>query len=228
MDSLIFDCDGVLVDSEAIAEATLVELLGAWLPDLAAESELKAALGMTTASIIAHLEAHSAHRLPPDATRRVDETIEARLALELRAIDGVAEAIEALTLPLAVVSNSRRQRVLASLSTTGLESRLGAVPIFTADQVAYPKPDPAIYRLAAAELKCAPGNCLVVEDSVAGVTAAYGAGMTVVGFTGASHVPAGQGERLREAGAWRVLDHMSGLAGLVQQWRGARQPALDD
>lgn len=223
MDSLIFDCDGVLVDSEAIAEATLVELLGEWLPDLDADTVLSQALGMTTANILHHLEGLSGHRLPPAAVDRVNETIEARLARELRAIDGVAEAIEALTLPLAVVSNSRRQRVLASLSTTGLASRLGAVPIFTADQVAHPKPDPALYRLAAAELKCAPGNCLVVEDSIAGVTAAHGAGMTVVGFTGASHVPAGQADRLREAGAWRVLDHMSGLAGLVRRWRGDRQ-----
>ncbi|MDR5901717.1 HAD family hydrolase [Halomonas icarae] len=227
MDSLIFDCDGVLVDSEAIAEATLVELLGSWLPDLAAEEELKAALGMTTASILGHLEGRSAHRLPPDATRRVDETIEARLGRELKAIEGVAEALAGLTLPLAVVSNSRRQRVLASLATTGLEARLGAVPIFTADQVAAPKPDPAIYRLAAAELACAPGNCLVVEDSVAGVTAAHGAGMTVIGFIGASHVPAGQAERLRTAGAWQVLDHMRGLEPLVQQWRDTRRSAVD-
>ncbi|WP_192036075.1 HAD-IA family hydrolase [Halomonas sp. YLGW01] len=227
MDSLIFDCDGVLVDSEAIAEATLIDLLGAWLPDLATEEELKAALGMTTANILGHLEARSVHRLPANATARVDETIEARLARELGAIDGVAEAIEALTLPLAVVSNSRRQRVLASLATTGLDARLGEVPIFTADQVAAPKPDPSIYRLAARELGCAPGDCLVVEDSVAGVTAAHGAGMTVIGFIGASHVPAGQAERLREAGAWRVLSHMQGLEALVQQWRDTRRSVVD-
>ncbi|QFU02699.1 6-phosphogluconate phosphatase [Halomonas sp. THAF5a] len=226
MHRLIFDCDGVLVDSEAIAEATLIDLLGAWLPDLAAEAELKAALGMTTANILAHLEARSAHRLPPDATERVDETIEARLGRELTAIDGVAEALAGLTLPLAVVSNSRRQRVLASLATTGLEARLDGVPIFTADQVAAPKPDPALYRLAAAELACAPDHCLVVEDSVAGVTAARAAGMTVIGFVGASHVPAGQAERLRAAGAWQVLDHMRGLEALVQQWRAARAPAV--
>ena len=96
MDSLIFDCDGVLVDSEAIAEATLIELLAAWLPDLATEEELSAALGMTTANILGHLEARSAHRLPADATARVDATIEARLADELDAIEGVAEAIKAV------------------------------------------------------------------------------------------------------------------------------------
>jgi HAD superfamily hydrolase (TIGR01509 family) len=162
-----------------------------------------------------------------DATARVDATIEARLARELTAIDGVAEAIEALTLPLAVVSNSRRQRVLASLATTGLDARLGEAPIFTADQVAHPKPDPSLYCLAASQLGCAPGGCLVVEDSVAGVTAAHAAGMTVIGFTGASHVPAGQAERLREAGAWRILSDMQGLEALVNKWRAIRRLEMD-
>ncbi|MBB3231755.1 HAD family hydrolase [Halomonas stenophila] len=226
MDSLIFDCDGVLVDSEAIAETTLLELLGEWLPDLAARAELKAALGMTTANILDHLEACSAYRLPTDAAARVDDAIEARLADELRAIDGVAAAIAALELPLAVVSNSRRRRVLASLATTGLDARLGNSPIITADQVAHPKPDPAVYRLAAERLGCAPGDCLVVEDSVSGVTAAHGAGMAVIGFTGASHVPPGQDERLREAGAWRILPHMQGLEALVRQWRDTRRPTV--
>ncbi|RTQ97678.1 HAD family hydrolase [Halomonas nitroreducens] len=227
MEALIFDCDGVLVDSEAIAEATLLELLGEWLPDLAVRDELKVVLGMTTENILRHLEAHSAYPLPAEASAYVDDAIEARLADELRPIDGVAAAIAALELPLAVVSNSRRSRVLVSLATTGLDAPLGDTPIVSADQVAHPKPDPAIYRLAAEHLGCVPDDCLVVEDSVSGVTAAHRAGMTVVGFTGASHVAAGQAERLREAGAWRVLDHMRGLAGLVQQWRDARQSASD-
>jgi HAD superfamily hydrolase (TIGR01509 family) len=215
MDTLIFDCDGVLVDSEAIAEATLVELLGEWLPDLDADTVLSQALGMTTAHILAHLQGLSAHRLPPAATERVDETIEARLAQELRAIPGVAAAIEAIDLPKAVVSNSRRQRVLASLSSTGLAVRLDGAPIFTAEQVARPKPDPALYRLAAETLGVSPARCLVVEDSVSGVTAAHAAGMTVIGFTGASHVQPGQAERLVAAGAWRVIEQMQELPALV-------------
>ncbi|MBB3330289.1 HAD superfamily hydrolase (TIGR01509 family) [Halomonas campaniensis] len=215
MDTLIFDCDGVLVDSEAIAEATLVALLGEWLPDLDADAALGQALGMTTADILAHLEGLSAHRLPARAAERVDETIEARLALELRAMPGVAAAIAAIDLPRAVVSNSRRQRVLASLGSTGLASVLGEVPIFTAEQVERPKPDPALYRLAATTLGVVPERCLVVEDSVSGVTAAHAAGMRVIGFTGASHVQPGQDRRLVAAGAWRVIEHMQELPALV-------------
>lgn len=219
--TLIFDCDGVLVDSEAIAEATLIELLGEWLPDLHAERELRQALGMTTANILRHLEAHSRHRLPVDATRRVDIAIEARLAEALQAMPGVAAAIRAIPLPKAVVSNSRRQRVVASLACTGLDALLGEAPIFTADEVEHPKPDPALYHLAATRLGLAVDECLVIEDSVAGVTAAHAAGMTVVGFIGASHIEAGQAARLSAAGAWRVIDHMQQLAELVSDWRGA-------
>mgnify|MGYP001172527820 CR=1 FL=1 len=226
MQTLIFDCDGVLVDSEAIAEATLVELLGEWLPDLATEAVLRQALGMTTANILRHLEAQSSHRLPIDATQRVDTTIEARLAEELQAMPGVAAAITAIALPKAVVSNSRRQRVVASLATTGLDTLLGEAPIFTADEVEHPKPDPALYRLAASRLGVDVGECLVIEDSVAGVTAAHAAGMTVVGFIGASHIEAGQAARLEAAGAWRVIDHMQQLAGLVSDWQSTAPSIL--
>ena len=88
MRTLIFDCDGVLVDSEAIAEDTLVAYLSRWLPDLNIDQALGQALGMTTADILRHLEALSAHALPLDATEQVDTAIEARLARELKAIDG--------------------------------------------------------------------------------------------------------------------------------------------
>lgn len=222
MDLLIFDCDGVLVDSEAIAEGVLLERLAAWLPDLAAERELRHALGMTTAAILDHLEGLSAHRLPADALARIDAAIEARLAEELEAMAGVAEAIDALDLPLAIVSNSSRRRVLASLANTGLDARLGETPLFTAEQVARPKPAPDVYLLAASSLSVAPADCLVVEDSVSGTRAACAAGMTVIGFTGASHIEDGHAERLREAGARDVLDHMTQLGDCVARWRQRR------
>tara|TARA_R110002012_G_scaffold231128_1_gene403821 strand:- start:46 stop:762 length:717 start_codon:yes stop_codon:yes gene_type:complete len=225
MRTLIFDCDGVLVDSEALAEGTLVEYLSRWLPDLNISQVLSQALGMTTADILSHLEALSAHSLPLDATEQVDTAIEARLARELKAIEGADKAIRGIALEKAVVSNSRRSRVLASLMSTRLAEALGEVPIFTADQVAKPKPDPALYRLAASQLGQVPRDCLVVEDSVAGVTAAHAAGMCVIGFVGASHVDAGQSARLIQAGAWRVLEHMHGLAALVDEWQ-ANGPAF--
>ncbi|CBV42371.1 HAD family hydrolase [Halomonas elongata] len=222
MERLIFDCDGVLVDSEAIAEATLVERLSAWLPDIDIQARLSEALGLTTEAILERLETLSRHALPGDALGAIDQEIERRLAKELHAIDGVAEVIERLGMPMAVVSNSHRGRVRDSLAHTGLDALLDGAPIFCAEQVAHPKPDPAIYRLAAETLEASAEHCLVVEDSVAGASAARAAGMTVIGFTGASHVPPGQAKRLLDAGAWRVMGHMHELPSLVTAWRKQR------
>ncbi|WP_172116010.1 HAD family hydrolase [Halomonas hibernica] len=220
MKAVIFDCDGVLVDSEALAEGVLEEYLGRWLPDLNIAERLSQALGMTTGDILKHLEQHSVYTLPDNATEQVDATIEARLARELAPVAGVHDAVLAIPLAKAVVSNSRRQRVVASLACTQLADAFGKdTPIFTADQVANPKPDPALYLLAATQLGYLPGNCLVIEDSVAGVTAAHAAGMCVIGFVGASHVDAEQPARLLHAGAWRILEHMQGLNALVNEWQ---------
>ncbi|MCI0509131.1 HAD superfamily hydrolase (TIGR01493 family)/HAD superfamily hydrolase (TIGR01509 family) [Chromohalobacter marismortui] len=219
---LIFDCDGVLVDSEVIAELVLRERLAAWLPDLAIGDELHRALGMTTQAILDHLCARSANALPDAALTHIEAAIERRLGEELEAMAGVEEAIEALELPLAIVSNSSRRRVIASLANTGLDAQFGKAPMFTAEQVAHPKPAPDVYRLAAESLEIAPSDCLVVEDSVSGVSAACAAGMTVIGFTGASHIGPGHGARLRDAGAWQVIAHMAELGALVQRWRSER------
>lgn len=224
METLIFDCDGVLVDSEAIAEATLIQRLGEWLPDIDCEEALGQALGMTTAAILTHLQQGSTHALPVDALESIDRDIEARLAEEVQAIKGVAEVVARLSIPMAIVSNSNRRRVLASLSATGLDAWLGEAPLFTAEQAERPKPDPAVYLLAARSLGCEPSDCLVVEDSVSGVKAAHAAGMTVIGFVGASHIVAGHDQRLLDAGAWRILPGMHGLESLLARWKNERKP----
>lgn len=225
METLIFDCDGVLVDSECLAEGVLMERLGQWLPDLHPEQELRQALGMTTSAILAHLEQRSRYTLPSDALDRIDAAIEVRLARELCAIPGVADHLARLSLPVAIVSNSSRRRVRASLETTGLAEWLDDVPLFTAEEVEFPKPDPGVYLLAAQRLTCEPSDCLVIEDSVSGVTAARAAGMTVIGFLGASHIEPGHDRSLLDAGAWRLMTRMNELDDLLALWR---QSAVSD
>ncbi|WNL41351.1 HAD family phosphatase [Halomonas sp. PAMB 3264] len=218
MRAVIFDCDGVLVDSEILAEHTLQTHLQAWLPDVDVAAELNQALGMTTANIIAHLQTLSRHTLPDNAVDQVDAAIKARLSRELRAIEGASEAITACLHVTAVVSNSHRRRVEASLAATGLDRVLDGALIVTAEQVANPKPAPDLYLLAARKLELPPQACLAVEDSVAGVRAAVAAGLTVVGFVGASHLDERQAERLRDAGAWRVIASFDELGALVASW----------
>ncbi|WP_325064290.1 HAD family hydrolase [Cobetia sp. L2A1] len=215
---VIFDCDGVLVDSEVLAEQVLTQQLAEWLPDLDAEAELRTALGMTTDAILGHLEAMSAHQLPMQALERIDSAIESRLADELAAIDGVAELLEQLSLQgmaMAIVSNSSARRVKASLAATGLDRWLGSVPLFTAEQVAVPKPAPDVYQLALRRLGRDVSECVVVEDSLAGVTAAVAAGLRVIGFTGAGHIPAGHDVSQREAGAWQSTANMAEVSTMI-------------
>lgn len=220
LQQVIFDCDGVLVDSEILAEEVLSRQLGEWLPDLDTEAELRAALGMTTDAILGHLEAMSAHTLPPQAMERIDHAIESRLASELAPIQGMAELLgELMTrgLAVAIVSNSAERRVRASLAATGLDRWLGKVPLFTAEQVARPKPAPDVYQLALRQLGRDVEECVVVEDSLAGVSAAVAAGLRVIGFTGAGHIPPGHAQRQQEAGAWQSCATMEEVNGLIRQ-----------
>ena len=160
----------------------------------------------------------SAHQLPEQALERIDSAIESRLADELVAIDGVAELLEQLSLQgmaMAIVSNSSARRVKASLAATGLDRWLGSVPLFTAEQVAVPKPAPDVYQLALRRLGRDVSECVVVEDSLAGVTAAVAAGLRVIGFTGAGHIPPGHDHSQRGVGAWQSTASMAEVSSLI-------------
>jgi beta-phosphoglucomutase-like phosphatase (HAD superfamily) len=104
--------------------------------------------------------------------------------------------------------------VRASVRRAGLDEVVGA-RVFSAQQVERPKPYPDVYLLAARTLNVAPERCLVVEDSVAGLTAARAAGMKTIAFVGASHIPSGYAQVLRETGITRIMEHMDELPGLV-------------
>jgi beta-phosphoglucomutase-like phosphatase (HAD superfamily) len=106
------------------------------------------------------------------------------------------------------------ERVRSSVRRAGLDEIVGE-RVFSAEQVARPKPYPDVYLFAAETLGVAPERCLVVEDSVAGLTAARAAGMMTIAFVGASHIPAGYAQVLRESGITRIIDSMDDLPALV-------------
>src|SRR5262245_33829100 len=211
MDLIIFDCDGVLVDSEIISFEAEAEVFGEIGITLTAEDLLGRFLGMSSASMFAIIEREHGIKLPPDfAARAIQRTLEA-FDRRLQPIAGIAELLAGLRGRKCVASSSEPQRIRHSLSLTGLLHYFDP-HIFSATQVKHGKPAPDLFLFAAERMGVPPARCLAIEDSVAGVTAARAAGMTVLGFTGGSHCLDGHADKLRAAGAGQVFGSCPALA----------------
>jgi HAD superfamily hydrolase (TIGR01509 family) len=184
-DLVIFDCDGVLVDSERLSirlDAILLERLG-WPMS---ESEIvERFMGRTDAAIRAEIEAHLGRDIEPEFAAFGEEYIRL-FAAELRPVDGVIEAVDAVQasgFATCVASSGDQAKIRRNLGLTGLADRFGE-RIFSADDVVHGKPAPDLFLHAAAAMDAAPDRCAVVEDSRHGVAAARAAGMWVFGYAG--------------------------------------------
>jgi HAD superfamily hydrolase (TIGR01509 family) len=224
IDLLICDCDGVLIDSEVISIRLMREALGALFPVAELELVLHGTFGLQSRDILAKVEAHFDMRLPADFHPELLKRGEMIIRAEAKPIPGVREALHAIDLPLAVASNGRTENVLHALDLAGLRDRVD-IGVFSAEQVALPKPAPDLYLLAARTAGIPPERCLVVEDSPTGVTAALAAGMRVIGFLGASHIPPEHADTLRQLGVEAFLHDMRELPALVDELRQTR-PAI--
>jgi HAD superfamily hydrolase (TIGR01509 family) len=213
-DLLIFDCDGVLIDSELIgARVEAAELGRIGMP--VAESEiLTRYVGMSAASMFRALELEHGRALPKDFAALLQARIDAAFDQELQAIPGIHEALDRLQTAMCVASSSTLARLRHSLGLTGLYARF-APHVFSAEQVEHGKPAPDLFLHAAAEMACPPARCLVIEDSISGVRGAVAAGMRVWGFVGGGHCSKGHDGRLREAGAEAVFHRMADLPALL-------------
>jgi HAD superfamily hydrolase (TIGR01509 family) len=220
VDLVIFDCDGVLVDSEILALRVLERELARLLPGIDAAPLLHNTAGTSTADILAMVEQRTGQTLPPGAVPAIIAAIDRALDEQVEPIPGARAAIEQIPALKAVASNSSLASVRRSVRRAGLADHFGD-RLFSADVVANPKPAPDLYRYAAERLGVEVSRCLVIEDSVSGVRAARAAGMAVIGFTGASHTPADQPQRLRDVGAAVVLDRMDTLPAWVNGWPSA-------
>jgi HAD superfamily hydrolase (TIGR01509 family) len=214
IDHLICDCDGVLVDSEVIADRVMLDVLTETFPGIDFTHAVKSAFGQQMSRFLADIETRFGVVMPPDFVDAIETRVSAELAASVAPIAGVRAALEHCGLPVAVVSNSRMERVQASVRRAGLSEIVGE-RVFSAQQVARPKPFPDVYLFAAQTLGVDPSRCLVIEDSIAGLTAARAAGMKTIAFVGASHIPSGYAEVLRETGITRIMKHMDELPGLV-------------
>ncbi|KVG89748.1 HAD family hydrolase [Burkholderia ubonensis] len=215
--ALICDCDGVLIDSEAVAADMLVRELEARWPGVDARPAVMPLLGLRIERVLAGASDALGRTLGDADVGAIRRAVEAA-AVNAPAVAGIAAALDAITLPIACASNSYRAYVEAALARTGLERFFGE-RLFCADAVARPKPAPDVYLAAAHALGVAPAQCLVVEDSATGITAAAAAGMTVLGFVGAGHASPAQVDALRGIGARHVFDDMHELPGYVARWQ---------
>ena len=213
-DLVIFDCDGVLIDSELIgARVEAAELARVGI-SLAEAEILTRFLGMTAQAMYRTLEVEHRCALPEGFAATVQMEIDAAFERDLQVIPGIHETLDRLPTASCVASSSTLARLRHSLGLTGLYPRF-APHVFSAEQVARGKPAPDLFLHAAAEMGRAPARCLVIEDSVSGVRGAVAAGMRVWGFIGGGHCADGHEGRLRDAGAERVFGHMPDLPTLL-------------
>ncbi|MBR0652626.1 HAD family phosphatase [Roseomonas terrae] len=210
--AVLFDCDGVLADSEMVVNALVAEQLTAlgW-PMTAAEAR-NAFLGLALPDMVPHIEARVGP-LAPGWAEEMSILIAREMARRTPAVPGAAEAVRrvvAAGIPVAVASNSGRVELAAKMRALGL-APVFAGRIFSFEDVDRPKPYPDIYLAAAAACDAAPQDCVVVEDSVPGVRAGVAAGCRVLGF--AHETPRGV---LAAHGAepFGSMDELGGLLGL--------------
>jgi HAD superfamily hydrolase (TIGR01509 family) len=208
---VIFDCDGVLIDSEPIANRVLAGFITRAGIPLSVEACQDLFLGRTMTYVWEWLARTLGHPLPPEWIEAFDLEHDDVMRLELRPVQGVLEVVDELMargIPTCVASQGRAERVRRALAYAGFAGRFEDL-LFTADLVSKPKPAPDLFLHAARQLGFAPGDTVVIEDTVVGVTAAVAAGMRVLGYAERS-AP----DRLRAAGA-EVFTRMDALPELL-------------
>jgi HAD superfamily hydrolase (TIGR01509 family) len=165
---------------------------------------------MSDREMLEIIEREWGRALPAPYSERVELMIEVEFHQSLAAIEGVAEVLDTVTLPICIASSSTLEQVRRKLELTGLLRRFGE-NLFSATMVARGKPAPDLFLYAAQQLAKAPDCCLVIEDSSAGIEATRAAGMAAIGFSGGSHCGLGHGARRMKHGAALVIDHMCQL-----------------
>ena len=216
---VIFDCNGVLVDSEPIASAVLAQAFTRAGIPLSADTVARRFHGRRLADIFNAVEAATGKKLPPAFASVVTVETLRRFRTELRALPHVARALTWIRGPKAVASSSPFDRMRVSLDVAGLLQFFGS-RLFSASDVARGKPAPDLFQFAAARMQVNPADCIVVEDSVPGVAAAVAAGMTAIGFVGGSQTPGRLARDLIGAGARTAIADMRALKSTVADLRG--------
>ncbi|GAA5619874.1 MULTISPECIES: HAD family hydrolase [Brucella] len=216
-DLVIFDCDGVLVDSEIISCGAVADVLSRHGVPTDLNYALRTFLGRPASAVTDAFTEQTNKPLPDTFVSSWREYLFTRFEQELVAVDGILSAIEAIPLPRCVASSSDEERLQISLGRTGLLP-LFEGNIFSTTMVRHGKPAPDLFLYAARQMDVSAPRCVVVEDSPSGVKAAKAAGMTAVGFTGGSHYSVlDNTETLLNAGADHILKRAADLPSLLRE-----------
>ena len=211
---IIFDCDGVLVDSEIISTRCVHRALATAGCDIEEDTIISRFLGTSNASMCASLE-DDGFTVPDTFLEGLRHDLLAAYETELGPIPGITDVLAGLNGPRCVASSSNPERIRRALELTGLIDWL-APNLFSATMVACGKPAPDLFLFAADRMATAPDDCVVIEDSEAGVLAGKAAGMRVLGFTGGSHVQHEiHAPKLAAAGADAIFRSMQELPHLL-------------
>jgi HAD superfamily hydrolase (TIGR01509 family) len=213
---IIFDCDGVLIDSEPLACRSLSEVLAGIGVAMSADEINTELVGISMQGVIGYVRDRFGVTLGPDFWKAHLGAILDLFAAELQPIDYVPELLDQISLPMCIASSGRMARLRPALEMTGLYERFRP-HIYNAEMVERAKPAPDLFLYAATDMAFQPADCLVIEDSHAGVTAACAAGMPVIGFTGGGHTRPGHGDALAAAGADAVFANMRELPDILRR-----------
>ena len=216
IDLLIFDCDGVLIDSEILVCTVVGEELTRLGYPITCDDVVRRFAGRPEREILAEIAADWGRPVPGAYFTATKQRIDHAFHHELQAIRGVLDVLSAMHMPRCVASSSAPVKLAQGLRHTGLYHLL-APNIISAHSVARGKPAPDVFVFAAGWMRTPVQRCLVLEDSLPGVRAARAAGMRVFGFTGGSHCVPEHAESLLAAGAERVLTQMEELYGALPQ-----------
>jgi beta-phosphoglucomutase-like phosphatase (HAD superfamily) len=209
---VIFDCDGVLIDSEPIANRVFRDLLESSGLKLTLDQVMTTFVGSTKDGCIVLASNMLGRPLPTDFGKRWDKALFAALRA-VKPVAGVPELLAGMKVPFCVASNGNPDRMALALDYAGLMPWVRG-KLFTASEVGHPKPAPDLFLYAAKSMGVAPADCAVVEDTPTGVQGGVAAGMTVFGYAAATHIPA---KALRAEGAKATFTSMSELPELLER-----------
>lgn len=216
-DLLIFDFDGVLVDSEVLWNDVLVSVLTGLGHPMRLEDGHHRFTGLSGRDVRKVIEADLGRPLDPAFESMVREQAYARLAADLQIVTGADRLLRGLDGPRCIASNSSLRWIDLGLRGVDLHRYFPPEHRFSAEQVVHAKPAPDVFMHAAASMAVDPAGCIVIEDSLHGVAGARAAGMAVIGFAGASHIGAGYEDALRQAGAVAVFDDLTQLPAVLRK-----------